>query len=106
MQLRYFNRGVEVRANLTVNDVWKVKKAPIFGFAVGTARPLKEIKLPWLADADQIFNVLQRDLTTVRVSGEVGDPNVTTAAFSELTQSMRRLLLGDVKHDTMDNSAR
>lgn len=99
-QLRYFNRGAEVRANATIREVWKLPDSPIEGFVVGSARPLKDIKLPWLADVDQIFAVLQTNVTTVRIDGTVRNPRPELVPFSEIGDAMRRFLFGDVKQNT------
>src|SRR5439155_3101252 len=54
--IRYFNRGVEAwSSNMTIRDIWNVPNSPIEGYVVGSARPLAGLKLPLIADVDQIM---------------------------------------------------
>lgn len=97
--MRYFNRGVEARATMVVANVFDLD-SDVSGAAVGSARPLKSIKLPFLADVDQIFSVLQGNLTSVRISGTVRHPKFEVVPFNDIGQGLRELILGDVKSET------
>jgi len=97
--VRYFNRGLEIRAQPTISDVWHMPDSPLSGTAVGSARPLRDIHLPLLADVDQVLNVLQSNLTTVELGGTVRDPDVRPIPFSEVNSDMKRFLLGDVNSE-------
>jgi hypothetical protein len=72
--------------------------SPISGTAVGTARPFRDIRLPFLSayDLDTVLTVLQTDLTTVGVEGTVKDPALRPLAFTDLGQGMRMFIFGDV----------
>jgi hypothetical protein len=96
-RLRYFNRGVEVRGAGTIHDIWKMPDSSLDGWAVGSARPLKDVKLPFFADADQIFAALQTNATTFRVDGTVRKPKAAPAALREVGEAMRALIIGDVQ---------
>lgn len=94
----YFNRGVEAwSSNLTIRDIWDAPNSPIDGYVVGSARPLSALKLPLLADADQILSVLQSGLTTVKVSGMLGDTEVTLGTFADVGGGLKQFLTGQVQ---------
>ncbi|WP_428937023.1 hypothetical protein [Fontivita pretiosa] len=97
---RIYNRGVYIRAAGEIRDVWNIPDSPIEGSAVGSARPLSELKLPFMADVDQILGVLQANVTPVTIGGTLRRPIVKPATFGELGQTMRKLLLGDVREET------
>ena len=97
-ELRYFNRGVEARAaSISIANIFKLPDSPLDGYIVGSARPLADIKLPFFADVDQILTVLQSGLTTVKIEGTVRNPKAKIVPFSEVSDALRRLLIGDVK---------
>ncbi|MGB7159931.1 MAG: hypothetical protein WBD40_17830, partial [Tepidisphaeraceae bacterium] len=98
--IRYFNRGTEIRATTTIHEVWKLPDSPIEGTAAGSVRPFSALRLPLLADVDDVLNVLQQDVLPVRISGTVRHPRVELVPFSEISGAMRSLLLGDVQEET------
>jgi hypothetical protein len=99
--LRYFNRGIEAKAaSISIGDVWKMPHCPVQGYLVGTARPLAGIKLPLIADADQILSVLQSNLTTVKIEGTIAKPEPKIAAFSDTGEELHRLLVGDARKES------
>jgi hypothetical protein len=69
----------------------------IEGYVVGSARPLSALKIPFLADVDQIMAVLQSNLTTVKVSGTVEQPQVKTATFSDVGDALKRFMGAQVQ---------
>ncbi|HEV8293435.1 MAG TPA: hypothetical protein VGP94_15970, partial [Tepidisphaeraceae bacterium] len=81
----YNNRGVELRASGRALDIFRGGDTPIEGYAVGSARPLREMKLPFFAEADDILNALQKSVTTFHVTGTLAKPNLNSAGFSEIT---------------------
>ncbi len=101
-----FNRGIEIRAVGSISDIWDLPDSPLSGVAVGSARPLSNIKLPFMADVDQVLGVLQSNVTTVRVEGTVRKPKVQSATFDDIGEAMRKLLLGDVKAETRGSAGR
>ncbi len=95
--MRYFNRGVEIRGMATVDHVWQIPDSPVSGTFVGSARPLRDLKLPLVADADAIFNSLQSSTTSVRLHGTLRDPKAAVVPFADIGNDMRSFLLGDMK---------
>lgn len=103
---RYVNRGVDVWANLTVLDVFKGTDSPIQGTAAGSARPLKDLKLPFMADVDQLLKALQGGLATVEVTGSVRDPAPRVIPFAQSGDTFRRFMLGEIKNETRGTAGR
>ncbi len=93
--LRYFNRGTEIRAMATVGDVWRMPKSPVSGTAVGNARPFAEAKLPLFSTFDRILTQIQP--TGVAIRGTVEDPKIRPTAFDDVGSAMKAFVLGDAK---------
>jgi hypothetical protein len=98
--VRYYNRGTEIRANAVVRDVWHVPNSPLEATAVGSVRPFSSLELPLLADVDDVLSVLQSSVTPAVVSGTVGKYDVKLVPFGDIGAGMRSLLLGDVREET------
>jgi hypothetical protein len=94
---RMFNRGVDVRGVGDISELFSLPDSSVRATLVGSARPLKDLRLPFLADVDQILSVVQANVTTVRIEGTVRQPKVRTATFDEIGEEMRQILLGEVK---------
>ncbi|CAA9394442.1 MAG: hypothetical protein AVDCRST_MAG64-1359, partial [uncultured Phycisphaerae bacterium] len=97
--VRFFNRGVELRAVADIDRVWEMPDGPIEGTAVGNLRPFRDLKLPFFAasDVDKVFTALQGDAAAVRLSGPLRDYDLTHLALSELGQGIRMLIVGDAE---------
>jgi len=102
----YNNRGIELRASGRALDIFRGGDSPIEGYAVGSARPLREMKLPFFAEADDILNALQKSVTTFRVGGTLAHPLLFSAGFSEITHDLRGFILGDLTSEQRQKSAR
>jgi hypothetical protein len=78
--------------------MWRMPASPITGTAVGSARPFRDVRLPFLStfDLDTVLTVLQTNVTTMGLRGTVRDPEPYPLAFSELGQGMRMFILGDL----------
>lgn len=96
VQGNYFNRGAYVRATGTINELSRLPISPLEAQIVGTIRPLRELRLPFMADIDQVLSVLQANATSVRVTGTLQKPEVRQATFDELGETMRRILIGEM----------
>jgi hypothetical protein len=96
-ELYYFNRGVQIRGTGVVKDVLNLPNSPIDLTAAGTARPLRDVKLPLLTDLDEIIGVLQSHVTTVRATGTLADPQVVPLLLEEAGQDLKEILLGEVR---------
>lgn len=94
---RYFNRGVQVRARAELKNIWNLPDSPLDGVVIGSLRPLKDIKLPYMADADRILNALQQDLTAVRMKGSARHYEVVPISLDQAGETMRNVILGEVE---------
>jgi hypothetical protein len=96
-RLYYFNRGIEVRGVATVDQMWNLPDCPLNGSAIGTARPLKNIKLPLFAEADAILSSLQGTLTNVMFDNTLRNPGkFQIVSLAQLGGELRGLLLGEL----------
>ena len=102
---RYFNRGFEVRATAVADDLWALGESPVNGTAFGTAQPLRGLRLPFFSDVDRILEVIQRDAVSVRISGRLEDYNVEVVPFAEVGDTVRRMLLGDIRDEVRGGAA-
>ena len=100
--IRYFNRGVEARSSsIEIADVWQIPRSHVFGYIAGSGRPLKDLKLPFLADVDQIMGVLQQNLPTVKLDGPLEHGgNAKPVLFGEAGDALRRFIVGEVNSET------
>jgi hypothetical protein len=104
--VRYFNRGVDIWASATVVDIFKGRDSPIEGAAAGSARPLKDLKLPFMADVDQILAALQGGVATASIEGTVGQPQPRVIPFASSSETFRRFMIGEVKNEVRGTAGR
>jgi hypothetical protein len=98
-QLRYFNRGTEIRASGAVRDFRAGPEAKLNIGAIGSARPLSQIKIPGFASVDKMFAALQANLTTVQIEGTLREPKTRIVSFSEISQALRAIVFGDYQEE-------
>jgi hypothetical protein len=100
----YFNRGVEIRGGVTIDDITQVKTSPIRGYAVGSARPLKSNSLLGIDELDRLMTSLQSSVSSVKIYGTIAEPKVSVVPFQEISRALRVLLLQQLlnfgKNDT------
>lgn len=95
--LHYFNRGIEVRGLADLEQMWLFPANPIQGTVVGTARPLKSIRLPLIHEADAILAALQGQLTTIQFQGTLnGAKTYQILSLKEMGTQLRNMILGEV----------
>ncbi len=99
-RMKYFNRGTEVSAVARIPEAWHLPDSPISGSAAASARPLKSIKLPYIADVDQILSILQADIASVNITGTVRHMVPVPVPFKSITDTLRGLVLGDIRGET------
>jgi len=95
----YFNRGAYINGFGTVSDVTEFPDSPLDLTLFGSLRPLRDINLPFFADADKLFSVVQAAGTTIHAGGTIHDPEPKQVAFQELGETVRGVLLGKIKQD-------
>ncbi len=92
----YFDRGLEVRGAGMIDDLAREGQSSIDGYAMGSTRPLKGMKLPGLREVDRLMASLQDQVTTVRIKGTLDRPQVTVVPFAQLQKTLRILLLSQL----------
>src|SRR5207237_4646584 len=90
--LRYFNRGAEVRGLFTIEQIWKGPKSPLYGTAIGSVRPLASVNLPFVAEVDRVIALLSSDLASVGADGTVEDPKPYQIGLRDLGRGPITLL--------------
>ncbi|HEX8324026.1 MAG TPA: hypothetical protein VF595_08930 [Tepidisphaeraceae bacterium] len=95
--LDYFNRGVYARGALSLDDVLDLKNSPVNGYVLGTFRPLKDIKLPFLGTLDSILDALQSSATTIKVEGTVSQIKATPVSLKQVGGNLRNILIGEAQ---------
>jgi hypothetical protein len=92
----YFDGGLEVRGAGTIKDLNQGGKSAIEGYAMGSTRPLKGMKLPGLSEVDRLMTSLQGQVVTVKINGRLGEPKTTIVPFAQLQNTLRKLLLSQL----------
>ena len=69
----------------------------VSGYVIGSARPLSALKLPFIADVDQIMAVLTSSLATVKLGGTIADPQNQQATFADVGEGLQRFMRGQVQ---------
>ena len=88
----YYNRGIEIRGAGAVQDFTQGKASPISGFVTGSARPLRQSRIPGTRELDQLLKGLQAGLTSVKVEGTLGQPEPRIVTMTEIHDAFRALL--------------
>jgi hypothetical protein len=96
--LRYYNRGTEIRAMASIDEIWRLPKSPLTGTAVGNARPFSEVKLPLFSTFDRVLTLAQP--TGVAIGGTVDNPRVRPTAFDDVGDAMKAFVIGDARKAT------
>lgn len=104
--MRYFNRGADLWANAAVVNIFDGDDSPIEGTAAGSIKPLRELKLPFMADVDKIISALSGSVATVKLQGAVGEPDPKVIPFSATGEAFRRFMVGEVKNEVRGTSGR
>jgi len=93
----YFNRGVEVRGAGVIKDISLGLASPIEGYAIGSTRPLKGMRLPGVEELDKLMSFLQKSVASVKIEGTLAKPVAKVVPFPEVSSSIRRLLWGQLR---------
>jgi hypothetical protein len=89
-----------------VLNIFQGVDSPIEGAAAGSARPLKDLKLPFMADVDQILRALQGGLATASIQGTLKDPQPRVLPFADAGEAFRRFMIGEVKSEVRGTAGR
>ena len=94
--LRYFNRGTEIRSpSFTFERIWEMPNSPLTGTAFGSARPFSSLKLPFISEFDRLLGLLTEDLVAIGVRGTVDDPQPYQLGLEGLGRDIKNAIFGD-----------
>lgn len=94
--LKYFNRGTEVRGMFTIEQIWNLPNSPFRGTAIGSVRPLANLNLPFIAEIDRLIALLSSDLASIGVEGTVKKYKTYQIGLRDLGAGLRTLLFGEI----------
>jgi hypothetical protein len=95
--LVYFNRGVEIRGAGQIKDFKRGKASPVEGYAVGSTRVLKNVRLPGISELDRLMASLQSGVASVMVGGTLGETEVKVVPLPALSGPLRNLLWAQLR---------
>lgn len=93
----YFNRGVEVRGTATIGDLGLGAESPLDGYAVGSTRVLKGVKLPGVRQLDRLMSSLQNGMASVTIGGTLGQTKVKVVPLPVVGEALRGLLWNQLR---------
>ncbi|HPC95497.1 MAG TPA: hypothetical protein PLU87_11175 [Sedimentisphaerales bacterium] len=93
----YFNRGVEVRGAGGIEDLTRGLQSPIEGYAVGSTRVLKGIRLPGVRELDRLMASLQTGAASVTIAGTLARVEVAIVPLPVVSGPLRHLLWSQLR---------
>lgn len=93
----YFNRGVEVRGAGQIMDFARGGDSPIKGYAVGSTRVLKGVRLPGVRELDRLMASMQTGVASVAVDGTLDDIKVDLVPLPAVSGALRGLLWSQLR---------
>jgi hypothetical protein len=93
----YFNRGVEIRGAGSIEDISLGARSRVEGYAVGSTRVLKAIRLPGVRELDRLMASLQTALASAQTQRTLGEPEVEVVPLPVVSNAFRRLLWSQLK---------
>lgn len=93
----YFNRGVEVRGAGEIKDFTRGGQSAVQGYAVGSTRVLKEVRLPGVKELDRLMASMQTGVASVTIDGTLEDAQVAVVPLPVVSGPLRRLLWSQLR---------
>lgn len=93
----YFNRGVEVRGAGEIKDFTLGGQSPVQGYAVGSTRVLKEVRLPGVKELDRLMSSLQTGVASVTIDGTLEKTRTQVVPLPVVSDPLRRLLWSQLR---------
>jgi hypothetical protein len=72
-------------------------QSPIQGYAVGSTRVLKGVRLPGVKELDRLMASLQTGVASVTVEGTLDSAKVTAVPLPAVSSALRRLLWSQLR---------
>lgn len=95
----YFNRGVEVRGAGQIDDFTQGQQSPVGGYAVGSTRVLKGLRLPGVRELDRLMASMQSGVASVTVEGTIEALEVAVVPLPVVSSPLRRLLWSQLREE-------
>ncbi len=96
-RLDYFNRGTNILASLSIEDIFSLRQSPIEGIAVGSARPIAVDSQSFFSSIDRMIRAAQSGAAAVEIEGTLSNPQTTLVPLKDLTDSIGRLFSGSAQ---------
>lgn len=93
----YFNRGVEVRGAGQIVDFTLAGQSPVEGYAVGSTRVLRGVRLPGVRELDRLMASMQTGVASVAIDGTLSDTKVTVVPLPAVSGALRNLLWSQLR---------
>jgi hypothetical protein len=93
----YFNRGIEVRGAGAIDNINRRSESPVSGFAVGSTRVLRGIKLPGVRSLDRLLATFESGAASVSIGGTLGQTEVKVVPLPVVLGSFRNLLWAQLR---------
>jgi len=93
----YFNRGVEIRGAGRIGDIFAGSQSAVEGFAVGSTRILKGIRLPGVRSLDRVLATFQAGAASVKIAGTVGQVEPRIVPVPEVLGPLYNLLWAQLR---------
>ncbi len=93
----YFNRGVEVRGAGAIEDFTRGAQSPIEGYAVGSTRVLKGVRLPGVRELDRLMASMQTGVASVTIAGTLANVEVEVVPLPVVSGPLRHLLWSQLR---------
>jgi hypothetical protein len=93
----YFNRGVEIRGAGQIVDFTLAGQSPVEGYAVGSTRVLRGVRLPGVRELDRLMASMQTGVASVAIDGTLSDTKVTVVPLPAVSGALRNLLWSQLR---------
>jgi len=93
----YFNRGVEVRGAGQIVDFTLAGQSPVEGYAVGSTRVLRGVRLPGVRELDRLMASMQTGVASVAIDGTLSETKVTVVPLPAVSGALRNLLWSQLR---------
>ncbi len=94
--LHYFDRGVEILGAGELKDIWKMPDSTLKGYVIGTVRPFKNLRIPFIPQAKAILNALESSVSSVEVAGTWAHPTTTPVVFKNLGTAIQEIFVNAI----------
>ncbi len=97
--LRFYGHGIEAKGIVALGplDLTDVKASRLDGQVSGTLRDLKNSKISFFRDFDDLTSALMSGFSTVNIRGTLGAPAISQAGADDIGKGLQELIAGDAQ---------